>query len=50
MTILAAFSDLDLPLQALAALSGLAIVAILGFISFRFALRYRNRGKIWMIY
>ncbi len=50
MTILAAFSDLDLSLQALAVLSVLGIVAILGFTACRYDLKFRSRGKSWLIY
>ena len=50
MTILAAFSDLDLLLQALEVLSVLGIVAILAFKACRYALKRRNRGKSWLIY
>ncbi len=50
MTILAAFSDLDLSLQALEVLSVLGIVAILGFTTCRYALKWRNRRKSWLIF
>lgn len=50
MTILAAFSDLDPLLQALEVLVILTMVAILGFKGWRWALKRRNRGKIWLIY
>jgi len=49
MSILGAFLDLE-PMQALLLLNVVAIVAILGFKGFRYAVKYRNRGKIWMIY
>jgi hypothetical protein len=49
-TILAAFSDLDPLLQAVQVLVVLTMVAILGFKAWRYALKRRNRGKIWLIY
>jgi hypothetical protein len=50
MTILAAFSDLDPLLQALGVLTALAIVALLGFKGWRYAVKRRNRGKIWLMF
>ena len=50
MTILAAFINFDLLVEPLAGLTLLAIVAIVGFMGCRYALKFRNRGKSWMIY
>ena len=50
MTILATFSDLDPLLQALGVLTALAIVALLGFKGWRYAVKRRNRGKIWLMF
>lgn len=50
IAILAAFSDLDPLLQALEVLVVLTMVAIIGFKGWRWALKRRNRDKIWLIY